>query len=140
MSKFNIRNIEMKDYDIINNWWESSPYEKPPLFVLPNNGLGGIIVEKEKPIAVGYIYMTNSKIAYIDYIVSNPNYKAKDRYDAIILLISHCINHAYDMGCERVWGMSNVKGIINRGVDVGCETTTQDYTIITHTSGKIKFN
>ena len=132
MENFNIRNVELKDYEKINQWWELSQYKKPTMSLLPNNGLGGLIIEKEKPIAVAYIYMTNSKIAYIDFLVSDPTYREEDRYDIIMLLISASIDHACELGCDKVWAMSNVDGIINRSKELGCDITKQNYAIITH--------
>ena len=37
----------------------------PALKFLPESGLGGLILEKEKPIAAAYVYTTNSKLGYI---------------------------------------------------------------------------
>jgi hypothetical protein len=66
---YNIRNIKEEDYRYINKWWKNSQLPTPKPILLPENGLGGLIIEKEKPIAVAYIYLTNSTMGYIDYLI-----------------------------------------------------------------------
>ena len=60
-TNINIRKIELKDYKYINKWWVEQGFIALDKSILPMNGLGGIIIEKNKPIAVGYLYLTNSK-------------------------------------------------------------------------------
>lgn len=61
----------------------------PPLQeMLPNNGTCGIMLAKEGiNICTGFIYYTNSKICWIEFVVSNPNYRESDRKEALVSLI-----------------------------------------------------
>ena len=45
--KVNIRNIEVKDYEYINKWWVKQGFKPPGTQILPMDGFGGLIVEKE---------------------------------------------------------------------------------------------
>ena len=100
--KINIRNIEVKDYEYINKWWEKQLFKPPGTLILPMDGFGGLIVEKEEPIAAAYIYLTNSKMGYIDNLISNPYYLRKDRFDIILELIQACELVATKSGSRSV--------------------------------------
>lgn len=46
--------------------------------MLPENGTGGYIVEKgEIPIVAGFLYTTNSKVGWMEWVISNKNIKTK---------------------------------------------------------------
>ena len=84
--ELNIRRLEESDYETLVKWWDWWPgWEAPPKTLLPDTGF---IVEKNNVgIVSAYVYMTNSKTAIFDWVVSNPEYRESDRKDAIILLI-----------------------------------------------------
>ena len=89
-NKLNIRKIQEKDYEFINKWWQEVQLDPISREILPMNGLGGLIIEKEKPIAVSYLYLTNSKVAYVDNLIVNPSYNNKDRFKVVSTLIDAC--------------------------------------------------
>ena len=88
--KFNIRKLEASDWGTLVKWWDSWPeWVAPPKTFLPDNGTGGLIVEKgEQPIVAGFLYFTNSQAVLLEWIISNPEYRNKDRQEAIELLIN----------------------------------------------------
>lgn len=47
-----------------------------------------MVYKGDTPVAAGFLYLSNSKVAWLDWIVSNPEYKEKDRKQAIELLIN----------------------------------------------------
>ena len=88
--KLNIRKLEESDWDTLIKWWEVWPeWVAPPKSFLPNNGTGGLMVEKDKkPLVAGFLYFTNSDAVLLEWIVSDPEYRESDRKDAIELLIN----------------------------------------------------
>tara|TARA_R110002012_G_scaffold296405_1_gene493711 strand:+ start:64 stop:480 length:417 start_codon:yes stop_codon:yes gene_type:complete len=128
--KINIRKIEVKDYKYINEWWVKQGFKPPGTLILPMDGFGGLIIEKEEPIAAAYIYLTNSKMGYIDNLISNPHYLRKDRFDIIIHLIKACENVARDQGCIEIWATSKYPGIIERCQALGYKTTEANNALI----------
>ena len=59
--KFNARKLNDKDYDCLVNWWKWWRWTPIPKNFLPDNGTGGIMIQKENiPIVAGFIYYTNS--------------------------------------------------------------------------------
>jgi hypothetical protein len=80
------RYIEQSDYETLVDWWKFWKFPAPPIEMLPDSG---VIVNKDGvDICAGFIYFTNSKTCWIEFIVSNPNVRQKeDRREAIISLI-----------------------------------------------------
>ena len=87
--KFNARKLTEQDYSMLVDWWKWWRWPPPSKNLLPNNGTGGIIIEKNNiPVVAGFLYFTNSEMVLLEWIVSNPKYKESDRKDAIEMLIN----------------------------------------------------
>lgn len=85
---FKVRILQLTDYKTLENWWKWFRFPAPPKEFLPQGGTGGIMVMKDGiEICAGFIYFTNSKLAWLEYIVSNPEYRDSDRESAIQFLI-----------------------------------------------------
>ena len=131
-NKLTIRKIKLEDYKFINKWWVEQGFKPVSLEVLPMKGLGGLIIEKEKPIAAAYLYLTNSKMGYIDNLISNPKYVSKDRFNIILELMAACKKMAEDVGCLDMWAITNNKGILKRCKKLGYNVTETNYGLITY--------
>ena len=129
-NELKIRKIKTEDYKYINKWWIEQGFKPVSLDVLPMQGLGGLIIEKQKPIAVAYLYLTNSKMGYIDNLISDPKYISKDRFNIILQLISACKQMAIETGCLDVWAFTNSKGIIKRCKKLEYNITENNYALI----------
>ena len=92
------RNLIESDWDIIPKWYSQYKQEGFPRDFLPENGLGGFMVYKENPIAAMWLWKTNSKTAIPAVVISDRNYKEKDRSDALQLLVNHTTDIAKAMG------------------------------------------
>ena len=129
-NELKIRKIKTEDYKYINKWWVEQGFKPVSLDVLPMQGLGGLMIEKQKPIAVAYLYLTNSKMGYIDNLISDPKYISKDRFNIILQLISACKQMAIETGCLDVWAFTNSKGIIKRCKKLKYNITENNYALI----------
>ena len=91
--KYKIRPVMVEDRDILINWWESYDHMLVPnQELLPENGQSGLVIEKEGRImAAAFVYLTNSDMGYIDFMVSDPNYKGRDRFEMITMLINRSL-------------------------------------------------
>jgi len=110
--KLNIRRLNDEDYSILVKWWGAWPeWQAPPKTFLPDTGF---IVEKNNiGIVAGYVYMTNSKAALLEWIISNPEYRESDRKDAITLLIQAVERVLSDQGIKHVFTIGRHKSLIN---------------------------
>ena len=91
----------------------------PPRDFLPDNGKGGLMVEKDVPIVAGFIYYTNSKGALLEWVVSNPDYKEADRKQAIALLINAAEEVCKSNGVKYMFSIGRNKSLINIHEELG---------------------
>ena len=117
-----IRNLNESDYhNILVDWWIQWSWEPPKRNFLPDNGTGGIIVyDGETPVCAGFLYITNSDVSWVDWIISNKEYKMKDkRREAIILLISSLTNIAKNSGAGYAYALIKNNSLIKTYEDLG---------------------
>ena len=117
--KLKARKLIHEDYDTIVEWWKSWP-EWEPLGrnLLPEKGTGGIMIEREgKPLIAGFLYVTNSRICWMEWIVSDPTQRNKS--EAISLLISSLEKWGKDAGFEVVLSIGRSKSLINEHKKLG---------------------
>mgnify|MGYP003661899220 CR=1 FL=1 len=112
--KLNIRKLESKDWNTLCKWWKDWGFEHAPSKdFLPENGKGGLIVEiNDIPVVAGFIYLTNSKTALLEWIVSNPKYRESDRKAAIELLITGSENLVKSLDYKYLFAVMQHKGLI----------------------------
>ena len=119
--EFNIRQLEPTDYEtLLVKWWEAWGFNPPPRVFLPDGGTGGLLIsDNETPVCAGFIYMTNSKISWINWIISNKEYKNKNRNSAIKTLLKQLIDTAINSDAYYVFASNNNKFLINKFTDLG---------------------
>ena len=111
---FKVRPLTEEDYTVLCEWWKWFRFPAPPQECLPNNGLGGIMVSRDgTDIVAGFLYFTNSKMCWLEFIVSNPQYRDKDRTEAIRLLIDELTGIAQRKGYKVVFSSVKKEGLVN---------------------------
>ena len=116
----NIRVLTEEDYGTIMEWWTRWEWPVLPRHMLPDNGKSGYMVEKDdKLIVCGFLYLTNSKIAWLEWIVSNPDYREKDRKQAIELLIKGAENVCKNQGIRYIFSIGRSQHLINTHKQLG---------------------
>ena len=111
-----IRKLVSSDYDdILVGWWKDWRWEPPTRDFLPDNGVGGFIVyDEDVPVCAGFMYITNSKVGWSEFIVSNINYRDKEkRNEALDLLIQSISIVLSDVGCRYVYTSLKNKSLVN---------------------------
>lgn len=117
-----IRELNDSDYeDILVGWWKDWGWEPPQKDFLPNDGKGGIIIyDGDVPICAGYMYLTNSKVGWVDWIISSKSYTNKElRKDAITLLVSRLTDICQLLGCKYVYALIKNQSLINTYESLG---------------------
>jgi hypothetical protein len=126
--EFNIRLLNDSDYDnIIFKWWKDWGGEAPPKDSLPLNGIGGFMVSKgDIDICAGFAYFTNSSIAFCEFVISNFNYREKDRKQAIETLINTISEASLSAGYKYMLVSSFNKNLVKRYEACGYIKTQED--------------
>ena len=130
--EFNIRKLNSTDYeDTLVVWWKDWGWEPPAKDFLPDEGEGGLLVlDNDIPVCAGFIYITNSKVAWINWIVSDKSFENKKiRNKAIEVLLENLVTIAVKNKNSYVFASNNNLSLINRFVNIGftkgCENTTE---------------
>lgn len=129
--EFNIRQLEYQDYNTLVKWWGDWGLNSPDRDFLPEDGIGGLIVtDGDIPVCAGFIYNTNSKVAWIDWIVSNKKYRIKGkRKEAILLLIDSLTNICKSTSHKYIFSNNNnrflVDYFVESGYIVGCKNSVE---------------
>jgi hypothetical protein len=116
-----VRILQDEDWDTLCGWWDSWPkWVNPPKSFLPDNGKGGLMVEKNgKPIVAGFLYLTNSDAVLLEWIVSDPEYRDKDRKQALELLITSAENTCKALGKVYMFTIGRNKHLIETHKKLG---------------------
>jgi hypothetical protein len=105
---FNIRKLDENDYDqTLVGWWNDWGWTPPSKDFLPDNGAGGMMVlDGDEPVCAGFIYITNSKVAWVDWIISNKNYRKKpQRRQALEFLIETLTDMSQNTGYKYIYAL-----------------------------------
>jgi hypothetical protein len=115
-----IRQLNENDYqDILVDWWKDWGWTAPERDFLPDNGMGGYIVyDGEIPVCAGFIYVTNSRVAWVDWIISNKEYKEKRR-EAITMLIDALTNLSRMSGSKYAYALIKNESLIKMYESLG---------------------
>lgn len=119
--ELNIRRLTENDWVVLKDWWDAWPeWVSPPKEFLPDNGKGGLMVEKEgEPVIAGFLYLTNSKAVLLEWIVSDPNYRDSDRKQALELLITGAENVCKDLGYKYMFSIGRNNQLIETHKKLG---------------------
>jgi len=122
--KLNVLPLKENDYEnILCNWWKDWRWTPPSKEFLPEDGMGGFIVyDGDIPICAGFMYLTNSKAVWCDWIISNLKYKDRQkRKDALELLVQTISNKAEGLGKKYIYALIKNKPLINVYKKIGFE-------------------
>jgi len=116
------RALQESDWDTLVKWWLAWKDwgTNPSKETLPQNGTGGIMIEiNNVPTVAGFLYLTNSKVAWIEWVVSDPDYKEKNKKEAIELLITTLEMVARSQGAEIILSIGRNKSLLNIHENMG---------------------
>ena len=115
-----IRPLTYADYDdILVGWWNDWEWTPPLREFLPYDGVGGMMVyDGDTPVCAGFIYLTNSKVAWVDWIISNKGYRDK-RSEAITMLVSSLTRVCEQNEAKFVYALIKHDGLIKTYESLG---------------------
>ena len=116
----NTRTLTGSDYEILSDWWKAWGWPVMAKDMLPDNGTGGIMVENEgENIVAGFLYWSNSKLVWLDWIISNPDADKKIRKQAIEMLILTAEQMVKDAGSKYIMSISRSNSLLKIHEKIG---------------------
>jgi hypothetical protein len=118
--------IKLFDYETdsaeVSKWGEKHSFPLPPKDILPATGF---MVNEA---ACGFLYMTDSRIAWLEWIFSNPEKTKEERAEALDLLFQKLESHAKERGIAVIFtscGSDGYSRVLGRN---GFEETDKNVT------------
>lgn len=104
-----IRRIELdQDYPSACAWWKAHNWPVLPKEALPE--VGYIVPE----ICAAWLYRSDSSIAWIEWIIANPESDKEVRSEALDLLIQTVSSHAKELGFKFLFSSASHPHLIER--------------------------
>jgi len=117
---FELRLLRDDDYEKLFAWWKWFRFPAPPKDYLPEDGKGGLMISKNGvDIVAGFLFLNNSRICWMEYIISNPEYRETDRHEAIGFLIDKLCYVAKQRGYKAVFTSLKHENLIKRYEAIG---------------------
>jgi len=115
-----LRSLQESDWETLQIWWKAWGWPEMSKDLMPLDGLGGLIVEKDsKPIAAGFLYLTNAKVAWTEWIISDPNYRDEDRTECLKMIVQGLEGVAVNAGYKIVLSVGRSKGLLKIHKELG---------------------
>lgn len=109
-----------KDYDTLVEWWTSYDFPPVPKECLPKHGL---IIEG---VCAGFVYRTDSKIAWLEWIVGNRQVTKEVREEGLQRLVPALTELAGELGYEKVFSAVKHPNLIQIYIKQGFITTDNE--------------
>lgn len=123
LCNMDIRIAKHIDYEMLKGWWSFWRFPAPPIPFLPRyeeDSFNGLIISNNgKDLAAGFLYETNSKMCWLEYIVTNPDTKAEERDDAIAVLLNELSVSAKHLGYDVIFSSIKSESLISKYVKSG---------------------
>mgnify|MGYP001809737542 CR=1 FL=1 len=118
---YNIRLLEESDYETMADWWKFWRFPVPPRDFLPQDGLGGLMLLLDNvPVAAGFLYITNSKVAWLEFVVTNPSVKNKELREEIkTIIVRELTVSAHELGKKYVFTTLKNQGLVKNFEECG---------------------
>ena len=116
----NTRTLTESDYEILTDWWKAWEWPVIVKDMLPDNGTGGIMIENEgENVVAGFLYWSNSKMVWLDWIISNPKTNRDIRQEAIKKLILTAESMTKEAGSKFMMSISRNNSLLKIHKELG---------------------
>ena len=116
----NTRTLTESDWETLSDWWKAWNWPVMAKDMLPDNGTGGIMVENEgENIVAGFLYWSNSKLVWLDWIISNPKVSRDIRQEAIKKLILTAEHMTKKAGSKYMMSISRSNSLLKTHEQMG---------------------
>ena len=120
-----LRPYRLDDYETLVSWWAGHNWPVVAPQALPNLGY---VVEGDKPICAGFLYRTDSMIAWSEFIVADPESKIEERDKGLDMILDGLKKTATEMGFKALFTTLVHKRLIERHKKHGYNITDENVT------------
>ena len=115
-----VKTLIKEDYEELCSWWERWDWPILSKDMLPGEGTGGVMVSKNNVnIVAGFLYWSNSKLVWLDWIISNPKVSRDIRREAIKKLILTAEHMTKKAGSKYMMSISRSNSLLKTHEQMG---------------------
>lgn len=103
------RVFQPKDFAMLCQWWRGHGQQGIPVSWLSDFGM--VVEDADIPLAAAWLYLTTSKIAWIECATTNPDVSMRTRVRGLEYLIGCLLKEAKGFGAEIVTSNMKSKGL-----------------------------
>lgn len=120
-----IRKVETKDIQTIQSWFLArNIVDQSDMF----STIGYIVPD----IAAGFLYTTNSQVAIIEHLITNPIYHKEIRDKALDEVVLSIIKEAKRLHFTNLLGITEFDVVTQRALKLGFEKQPNPFTVINY--------
>jgi hypothetical protein len=110
------RSFVKEDYPQLEAWWKLHSWPPVPIEILPPNGIVIEYIQNgiSRRICAGFLYLTDTPIAWLEYILANPLCDKLLRDRALDVLIPALLYRAKEVGKSVVFSSVEHPSLIKR--------------------------
>jgi len=97
---------------LVKQWWESRQNIEFPARLLSDTGM--VAYHESRPVAAAFLYLTNSKVAWIGWPISDPESDAEVRSEALNAVFENLQSEARRNGHELIFTISGIPALQKR--------------------------
>lgn len=115
-----------EDYPEICEWWRARGWHWVPCELLPPTGV--VIYDENEKHCAGWIYLSYSGLACMDWIVTNPKASLRQKKPALELLVKSLQKIGAELGASRVFTSTNNENLVSIYESCGFSVTERQMT------------
>jgi len=125
-----IRPLTDSDKPMIDSWFRGhgGGWQIPPESMLSTTGF--IAEVNGKPVFAGWLYLANSELGFMDWLVNNPDSNHEERVEGIKILTDGMFEEGKKQGLKRILTLASHPGLIEKLKGSGFFVTDSDVTIL----------
>jgi hypothetical protein len=104
--------VREEHFEQVRGWLRHWKQDLPPT-ALPRNGF--VIPGK----AAGFLYLTDSSVAWIENLVAAPGLSREERSQAADAIVTAVIDRARELGVEMLMGYTRLDAVVQRAARFG---------------------
>lgn len=103
-----VRKFYKTDLETINSWMRERNQPEFLEFMLPYTGF---IAED---VCAGFLYKTDSSLAWLEWLVTNPMASSIERHEALDLVIDNLVSEAKAWGAKAIFTSTDNQQLVDR--------------------------
>jgi hypothetical protein len=113
---------------MLNSWAESFSLPPMPSSFLPKNGF--LVYVDNIPVMAGFLYLTDSSIAFLENFISNPVSNKDQRRLAISKMLEASVLYAKEKSYTALYARSSLPSLLSTLEDSGFQEVTTNCSLM----------